>query len=131
MALGFEKMFKGSLKYFFEDRESPYKDFVDKDIQMRGQSQIPMAVRLYGNAGVEHMEKYGSTPKHFAKIGYKNHKHSVNNPYSQFRDEYSLSDIENSRLIHHPLTLLQCSPTSDGAACAILCSEKFMLEHGL
>ena len=26
----------------------------------------------------------------FARIAWKNHKHSVNNPYSQFRDEYTL-----------------------------------------
>jgi acetyl-CoA acetyltransferase len=29
------------------------------------------------------MEKYGSTAEHFAKIAYKNHKHSVNNPFAQ------------------------------------------------
>ena len=29
------------------------------------------------------------------------------------------------------MTLLHCSPTSDGSACAILASEKFVLEHGL
>lgn len=34
-------------------------------------------------------------------------------------------------MIHHPLTLLQCSPTSDGAACAILCNEEFMFANGL
>lgn len=31
------------------------------------------------------MEKYGSKPEHSAKIAWKNHKHSVNNPYSQFQ----------------------------------------------
>lgn len=34
-------------------------------------------------------------------------------------------------MIYSPLTKLQCSPTSDGAAAAIVCSEKFVLEHGL
>mmetsp|Transcript_8431 Transcript_8431/g.14116 ORF Transcript_8431/g.14116 Transcript_8431/m.14116 type:complete len:92 (+) Transcript_8431:342-617(+) len=90
MALGFEKMFKGSLKYFFNDRESPYKEFIARDIKLRGKSEIPMAIKLYGNAGVEHMEKYGTGREHFAKVAHKNHKHSVNNPYSQFREEYSL-----------------------------------------
>lgn len=40
----------------------------------------PMAAQIFGNAGKEHMEKYGSKPEHFAKIAWKNHKHSVNNP---------------------------------------------------
>lgn len=77
------------------------------------------------------MEKYGTKPQHFAKVAYKNHKHSVNNPYSQFRDEYTLEQIEKSNMIHHPLTKLQCCPTSDGAGCAIICSEKFVKDHKL
>ena len=40
----------------------------------------PPAAQMFGNAGREHMEKYGTKPKHFAKIAHKNHKHSVNNP---------------------------------------------------
>ena len=30
-----------------------------------------------------------------------------------------------------PLTKLQCSPTSDGAGAAIVCSEAFVRKHGL
>ena len=48
----------------------------------------------------------------------KNHRHSVDNPRAQFRDEYTLDDVLASRMIHDPLTKLQCSPTSDGAAAA-------------
>lgn len=77
------------------------------------------------------MEKYGSEPRHFAKIAKKNHDHSVNNPYSQFRDKYTLEEIMNSAKVSEPLTKLQCCPTSDGAACAIVCSEEFMLKHNL
>ena len=34
-------------------------------------------------------------------------------------------------MIHEPLTKLQCSPTSDGSACAIVASERYVDEHGL
>ena len=77
------------------------------------------------------MKKYGSTPEHFAKIAEKNHRHSANNPYSQFRDVYTLDEIKNSQKYYHPLTKLQCCPTSDGAAAAIVVSEDFMIKHGL
>ena len=86
---------------------------------------------MFGNAGRDHMEKYGSTPEHYAWIGWKNHKHSVNNPYAQFQDEYSLEEIKARAMIHEPLTKLQCSPTSDGAAAAIVASERFVDEHEL
>merc|ERR550534_3044553 len=86
----------------------------------------PVTPQLFGNAGVEHMEKYGTKPEHFAKIAEKNHRHSVANPLSQFRDEYTLEDIQNSRQVFGPLTKLQCCPTSDGGAAAIVCSERFL-----
>ena len=54
---------------------------------------FPPAPWMFGAAGREHMEQYGTTAEHFAKIGFKNHKHSVNNPYAQFQEEYTLEDI--------------------------------------
>lgn len=61
----------------------------------------------------------------------ENHKHSVNNPYSQFQKEYSLDEVMSSRPIFDFLTVLQCCPTSDGAAAAILASEEFVKKYGL
>ena len=55
---------------------------------------------MFGNAGREHMERYGSDPDHYAWIGWKNHKHSVNNPFAQFQDEYTLEDIKAAKMIH-------------------------------
>jgi sterol carrier protein 2 len=131
MALGFEKMEKGSLGIKYTDRVNPMDKMAKAMIEQRGFEKAPPAPQFFGNAGREHMEKYGTTPDHFAKIGYKNHKHSVNNPYSQFQDEYSLEDIKNAKMVHAPLTKLQCCPTSDGAGAAVLCSEDFVKKHGL
>lgn len=86
---------------------------------------------MFGNAGIEHMKKYGTKPEHFAKIAYKNHLHSVNNPYSQFQEKYTLEQIMKSPNVFGPLTKLQCCPTSDGAAAAILANENFVRKHGL
>ena len=76
------------------------------DNEINGKEKSPFAPKLFGNAGREHMKKYGTKAEHFAKIAWKNHKHSVNNPYSQFRDEYTLEEILNSPMIHNPLTKL-------------------------
>jgi len=77
------------------------------------------------------MKKYGTKLEHFAKIAEKNHRHSENNPYSQFRDVYTLDQILKSPKVFDPLTKLQCCPTSDGAGAAILCSEDFVIKHKL
>lgn len=61
-----------------------------------------------------------------AEIARINHLHSAKNPYSQFRDVYTLDQILSSPPIHAPLTKLQCCPTSDGGASAIIVSEDFL-----
>lgn len=131
MALGFEKMEPGSLGTKYTDRTSP----MDKHVQLMAEnfeiSGAPLMPQMFGNAGIEHMKSYGTKPEHFAKIAWKNHKHSKNNPYSQFQEEYSLDQILKSPSVHGYLTKLQCCPTSDGSACAILASEDFVKRHGL
>lgn len=52
-------------------------------INTHGMSQAPVAPQLFGCAGREHNARYGSTPEHMAKIAWKNHSHSQNNPYAQ------------------------------------------------
>ena len=131
LALGFEKMEKGSLGVKYTDRTNPIDRHLATMFEVREPEQSPFAPQMFGNAGREHMERYGSEPDHYAWIGWKNHKHSVNNPYAQFQDEYTLDDIKGAKMIHAPLTKLQCSPTSDGSACAIIASEGFVTEHDL
>jgi len=131
MAIGFEKMEKGSLGMKYTDRTPALDKHITRMFEIRDAEQSPFAPQMFGNAGRDHMQKYGSTPDHYAWIGWKNHKHSVNNPYAQFQDEYSLEDIKAAKMIHEPLTKLQCSPTSDGSACAIVASERYVDEHDL
>ncbi|MDD5224675.1 MAG: thiolase family protein [bacterium] len=71
-----------------------------------------------------HMHDYGTTREQFAKISVKNHKHGAMNPYAQYQKEVTLEQVLNSRMICDPVTLLQCTPTGDGAACVILASPK-------
>lgn len=131
LAVGFEKMERGSLGSKWGDRTPPIDLHVGVISETYGIEPSPMAAQIFGNAGREHMEKYGTTTEHFAKIALKNHKHSINNPRSQFRDEYTLQQIKDSRMVHSPLTKLQCCPTSDGGAAAIVCSEDFVRKNGL
>ena len=131
MALGFEKMEKGSLGVKYTDRTNPMDKHFKLMVELRGFQKAPPAPQMFGNAGREHMERYGTTAEQFAKIGWKNHKHSVHNPYSQFQDEYSLQQILDAPMVYEPLTKLQCCPTSDGSGAAILASEAFVKKHGL
>jgi acetyl-CoA acyltransferase len=131
LALGFEKMQKGSLSGNFPNHTNPMDKHMMAMIAQREFTGAPPAPWMFGNAGRDHMERYGTKPEQFAWIGWKNHKHSVNNPYAQFQTEYSMQEILDAPMIYEPLTKLQCSPTSDGSGAAILASEDFVRKHGL
>jgi len=79
---------------------------------------------VFGQAGAEHMRKYGTTQEQIAKIAVKNHQHGVLNPLAQYQKETPLEDVLTARVIAWPNTLYMCCPTGDGASAAILMSAE-------
>jgi acetyl-CoA acyltransferase len=77
---------------------------------------------VFGQAGMEHMRRYGTTQAQFAKVAVKNHKHSTKNPLSQYQVETPLEQVLAARVVAYPNTLYMCCPTGDGAAAAVLVS---------
>ncbi|MFD3660634.1 lipid-transfer protein [Streptomyces sp. NPDC058659] len=144
LALGFEKMARGSLggggsagadarggAADVGGKTSPVARHYGIMAAAHGFEMSPPTAQIFGNAAREHMERYGTTEVQLAAVGAKNHRHSVNNPNAQFQDVYTVDEILAARTVHRPLTKLQCSPTSDGAAAAVVVSERFVEEHGL
>lgn len=78
-----------------------------------------------------YMQDYGATREQIAMVAVKNHAHSQHNPYAQYQRPVSLDEVLNARLIADPLGLLDCSPISDGAAAAVICSRKGLERLGI
>ncbi|HEY1944059.1 MAG TPA: thiolase family protein [Roseiarcus sp.] len=70
-----------------------------------------------------HMAKFGTTQRQMAAVSAKNHQHSVENTRAQYRRPFSIEEVLAARPIAWPLTLPMCSPISDGAAAALVCSR--------
>lgn len=81
---------------------------------------------IYAIGARLHMAQYGTTQRQLAVIASKNHFHSSMNPYAQFQKEMSVEEILSARQVSWPLTVPMCAPVGDGAAAAILCSERFL-----
>ncbi|TVY40684.1 Non-specific lipid-transfer protein [Lachnellula occidentalis] len=126
LVVGFEKMSPGSLQTYFNDRANPTGTSAQMMKETRGVTNAPGAAQMFGNAGREYMEKFGAKAEDFAEIARVNHEHSQRNPYSQFQQVYTHDQIMKAPMIHEPLTKLQCCPTSDGAAAAVLVSQDFL-----
>ncbi|MBU2648696.1 thiolase family protein [bacterium] len=77
---------------------------------------------VFGMLARRQMEENGATKEDFAQVSVKNHHHGCLNPFAQYKKEFTIEAVLNSRMICDPITLLECCPNSDGAAAVILCS---------
>ncbi|HET8883804.1 MAG TPA: thiolase family protein [Solimonas sp.] len=78
---------------------------------------------IYGALCRHHMKTWGTTQRQIAAVCAKNHAHSVHNPYSQYRQPFTIDAVLAAPPITWPLTLPMCAPLSDGAAAAIVCND--------
>jgi acetyl-CoA acyltransferase len=86
---------------------------------------------LYADMTRRYMNASGASPEDFAAVVVKNQHNGGLNPRAQYGGELSLEQVLDSRMVVDPLTLLMCSPISDGAAAVVLLSEKAAREAGV
>ena len=77
---------------------------------------------LYAMIARAHMHHFGTTRKQLAMVSVKNHRNGSSNPNAQFPGEITVDQVVNATMVADPLTVLDSSPVSDGAACAIIAS---------
>jgi sterol carrier protein 2 len=130
LAVGFEQMTPGALGSAYGDRPHPISLHIDAMTDVQGLTDDVLTAQLFGGAGREHMQRYGTSPEAFAKISVKARQHASRNPHAVFRDLLTLEEVMESPEIFAPLTRYQCCPPTSGAAAAILCSEDFAKRHG-
>jgi acetyl-CoA acetyltransferase len=90
-----------------------------------------MFMDIYAAAARAHMARHGTTARQFAMVSAKNALHGSLNPRAQFREALSVDQVLASPMIAEPLTRPMCSPIGDGAAAAIIVSERKMRQLGL
>ena len=86
---------------------------------------------VYSLMARKHMQRWGTTREHFAMVAAKNSFHGSLNPRAQFRDELTVQQVLDARVVVEPLTLPMCSPIGDGAAAVVLVSERKARDLGL
>ena len=75
---------------------------------------------LYAMMARAHMARWGTTREQLAMVAVKNHRHGALNPHAQYRQEITVKDVIESAMVAEPLTILDCSPITDGAAALVL-----------
>ncbi|MCC5858240.1 MAG: thiolase family protein [Ectothiorhodospiraceae bacterium] len=80
----------------------------------------------YAMQAAYHMKRFGTTQEQIARGASKNHAMGARNPLAQYRFEVTPEEVLADREVSWPLTRSMCAPVGDGAAAALLCSEKFL-----
>lgn len=131
LAFGFEQMMPGALPTIYQDRPNPLQNWIDVSQQLQPAPDAYPAPHLFGGAGVEHAQRYGTKPETFARIAVKARQHAANNDKALFRDPLTLEEVLQAAPVYNFITRLQCCPPTCGAAAAVVCSEAFAKRHGI
>jgi acetyl-CoA acetyltransferase len=132
LAVGFEQMTPGALGEVFTDRPGPLDLFNAEADELVGNSQVPLALRFFGGAGLAHMQQYGTKLSTFAKIRAKASRHAAHNPVALFRKEVTEEEVLASPMLWEGvMTRLMACPPTCGAAAAIVCTEDFARRKGV
>ena len=132
LALGFEQMKPGALGAVFTDRPTPFDRFEEVTDALVGESQIPLALRYFGGAGREHMQRYGTPLESFAQIRAKASRHAEKNPLALFRKVVTADQVmADVQVWPGVMTRLMACPPTCGAAAALLVSEDYARRHGI
>ena len=132
LALGFEQMKPGALGAVFTDRPTPFDRYEEVTGELVGEPQIPLALRYFGGAGREHMQRYGTPPETFAQIRAKASRHAEKNPLALFRKPVTVEQVMNDvQVWPGVMTRLMACPPTCGAAAAVVCTPAFAERHGI
>ena len=132
LAFGFEEMQPGALGSNWDDRESPFDLFLTSLDKFKQYPPGPLALRIFGAAGLYYMEKYDAKPDIFGKVSVKTRSHAVNNPYSLFNTPLTLEQVMEDKVVYGDyLTRTMCCPPTCGAGAAIVCSAAFAQKNNI
>jgi acetyl-CoA acetyltransferase len=111
LVVGFEKMQRGMLQI---SEQASYQTVM-------GLAVMPASYALQTQ---RYMADYGATPEMFAQVSVKSHRNGAMNPNAQYQKEVTLEEVMAARMIADPITLLECSPTTDGASAVVICAAE-------
>ena len=131
LAFGFEEMQRGALGSHWDDRESPFTNFLAV-LDKMDYPDAPLALRCFGAAGHHYMDKYGAKADLFAKVAVKTRNHAALNPNALFTSELTVEQVMEAPVVYMDfLTRLMCCPPTCGAGAAVICSSAFAKKHGI
>jgi acetyl-CoA acetyltransferase len=81
-------------------------------------------VSAYALAASRHMHEYGTTREQLAEVAVAAREWAKLNPKAFMRDDLSVEDVIDSRMVSSPLSILDCCLVTDGGGAALVTSAE-------
>jgi len=81
-----------------------------------------LPVTAYALAAARHMHQYGTTRDQLAEVAVSAREWAKRNPIAFMRDDLTVEDVVNSRLVASPLRVRDCCLVTDGGGAVIVTS---------
>jgi acetyl-CoA C-acetyltransferase len=78
---------------------------------------------MFGLIANRYFQEYGTAKEEMAMVSVKNHYHGSLNPRSHYQKEVTMEQVLKAPMAADPIGLLDCTPTSDGAAAVVITTE--------
>ena len=132
LALGFDQMPSGAIAAPNHIPAAHADLMADARLSLQPTDpDAPIAAQLFGGAGREYQQLYGTDAATFAQLQVKARRHAANNPLALFTAPLTVDEILQSPPLYGPLTRLQACPPTCGAAAALIVSPALARRRGL
>ena len=101
-----------------------YSELASVDHDWDGSQGLGLPPPVFAMVAKQHMLQYGTKKEHLGVVSVKNRRNSSKNPKAQFQTPVTMEEVMSGRMIVPPLTLYDCCPITDGAACLVLAVEE-------
>lgn len=101
-----------------------YSELASVDHDWDGPQGLGLPPPVFAMVAKQHMKQFGTKKEHLATISVKNRRNSATNPKAQFQTPVTMEEVMAGRPIVAPLSLYDCCPITDGAACVLLATEE-------
>jgi acetyl-CoA C-acetyltransferase len=78
-----------------------------------------------------YLDTFDRTPDDLSAVAVKNHEHATRNPIAHYSEPVTAEQVRSSPMIADPLRVLDCTPTTDGAAAVVLASTDWARTRGV
>lgn len=83
-------------------------------------------VDVYAMKAALHMTRYGTSREALAAVAAKNLENGAKNERAYRQNKMTAEEVLADKPVCEPLTRSMCAPLSDGAAAALVCSERYL-----